>query len=307
VHMWLYRAARYLHRFHDPEQIYEILSAKSANCGRTVDPHEFSDAIRNSGGGKSWNPDPGKTASERRAEWNANPSSKRVPAFNPELAMQTALRVPPYVNEQWLKEHSKIPVGCSTDGYFRFIVYPGEQVLVFNQYKSQGAMLWREGVSIEPFLKTHWPVGAWFLCNPVDGKTHWNPRLSKNSRRSEESVTSFRYAVLECDQQPKEIWKPVWVKILVQIELPIVSIIDSGDKSVHALVRVSRESKEAWDTFKKTVLRPQLVPLGADDGALSAVRLTRLPGAYRGDQRQELLYLNPEADGTPIFSAHFQK
>src|SRR5258708_2283 len=138
--------------------------------------------------------------------------------------------------------------------------------LVFNQYKSQGAMLWREGISIERFLKIHYPDGAWFLCNPVDGKTHWNPRLSKNSRRSEESVTSFRYSVLECDQEPKEIWKPVWIKILVQIELPIVSISNSGGKSVHALIRVSQESKEAWDNFKKTVLRPQLVPLGADDG-----------------------------------------
>jgi hypothetical protein len=124
--------------------------------------------------------------------------------------------------------------------------------------------------------------------------------MCKDSRRSEEAVTSFRYAVLECDHEPKEIWFPIWLKILVQLTLPIVSITDSAGKSAHALVRVSAESKQAWDQFKHETLRP-LVKLGACDGSLSAVRLTRLPGCYRADRRQELLYLNPAADGTPIF------
>ena len=45
---------------------------------------------------------------------------------------------------------------------------------------------------------------------------------------------------------------------------------------------------------------PVLVTLGADPGALSAVRLTRLPQARRGDRVQRLLYLNPAPDATPI-------
>ena len=125
--------------------------------------------------------------------------------------------------------------------------------------------------------------------------------MCKDSRRSEESVTSFRYAVLECDHEPKETWFPVWLKILVGLPLPIVSITDSAGKSAHAIVRVRAESKQAWDQFKRETL-PPLVALGADNGALSAVRLTRLPGCYRGDRCQQLLYLNPAADGTPIFS-----
>ena len=138
-----------------------------------------------------------------------------------------------------------------------------------------------------------------FLCNPVDGETHFNPRTQKDSRRSEESVTSFRYAVLECDQEPKEKWFPIWLKILAGLLLPIVAITDSAGKSAHALVRGSCHSKQDWDRFKHDKLRP-LVALGADDGALSAVRLTRLPGCFRSDYRQELLYLNPSATGTPI-------
>ena len=60
-----------------------------------------------------------------------------------------------------------------------------------------------------------------------------------------------------------------------------------------------RESKADWDA-KVRAIKPVLVTLGADPGALSAVRLTRLPQAKRGERVQRLLYLNPEPDGTPI-------
>lgn len=297
VHPWLFKIARYLHRYHTPEQICAILKERTVNCGRQLEPHEIVDAVRNSRACR-WEPS-GKSASQKRTEWNRSPTSRAVPAFNPTLAIQTAARLPIEITPSWLKAHSPLPVSRSTQQFLRSFFEPHEQALIFNGYKSQGR-LWPSDISIERFSQIHWAEGAWFLCNPVDGRSHWNPRMLKESRRSAESVTSFRYAVLECDQKPKEKWFPIWLAILVQLRLPIVSITDSAGKSVHALVRVPRESKAAWDFFKREVLRPRLVPLGADDGALSAVRLTRLPGAYRGEKRQELLYLNPAADGTPI-------
>ena len=90
-----------------------------------------------------------------------------------------------------------------------------------------------------------------------------------------------------------------WLRCLVQMPLRIASICESGGRSIHALVRVDAESKADWDT-KIKVIKPALVTLGADPGALSAVRLTRLPQAWRGDRCQRLLYLNPTPDGTPI-------
>jgi hypothetical protein len=296
VHPWVFRVARYLHRYHPPEEICSILEQHVADCGRPVAPHEIVDAVRNSGACK-WDPST-KSASERRAEWLVSPTTKRVPEFNPELAIRTAARVPVDITPEWLKSRSPVPVTCSTAEFLGEIFEPGENALVFKRYKSQG-YLWPADVEIGSFARQHWPDGAWFLCNPVDGLTHFNPRMCKDSRRSEESVTSFRYAVLECDREPKETWFPIWLKILVQLALPIVSITDSAGISAHALVRVSCDTKQAWDLFKFQTLRP-LVPLGADDAALSAVRLTRLPGCYRADRLQELLYLNPAADGTPI-------
>lgn len=81
---------------------------------------------------------------------------------------------------------------------------------------------------------------------------------------------------------------------------------DRGDlhvrgKSIHALVRLDAASKVEWDSIRDK-FKPIVVTLGADENALTAVRLTRLPGAMRGDRPQELFYLDPGADGTPIIT-----
>jgi len=146
------------------------------------------------------------------------------------------------------------------------------------------------------FAKGH-ADGVWFLANPVDGKEHFNERQQRMSRRSEESIRSFRFAVLESDCQPLE----QWLRILVQLPLPIVSITSSGGKSLHALVRVDANSKTNWDETIRAI-KPKLIYLGADANALTAVRLTRLANCYRGNRLQELIYLNPSPSGKPIFS-----
>jgi hypothetical protein len=117
----------------------------------------------------------------------------------------------------------------------------------------------------------------------------------KPSRRSEEAITAWRYAVLESDVAEAD----DWLRCLIQIPLRITSLCESGGKSIHALVRVDAMSKADWD-MKIGKMKSVLVTLGADPAALSAVRLTRLPQAMRGKRCQRLLYLNPVSDGKPI-------
>ncbi|MBM4206280.1 MAG: hypothetical protein FJ194_19420 [Gammaproteobacteria bacterium] len=174
----------------------------------------------------------------------------------------------------------------------------GEKVLIFSDMNSQGQKVW-EADGSEKFHNHHLPTGdegVWFLPQPVTGEFHANPRLDgKLSRRSEEAVTSWRYLVLESDEAEAD----DWLRCLIQIPLRIACICESGGRSIHALVRLDAESKVAWDALVHRV-KPALVTLGADPGALSAVRLTRLPQARRGKRVQRLLYLNPFPDGTPI-------
>jgi hypothetical protein len=104
--------------------------------------------------------------------------------------------------------------------------------------------------------------------------------------------------------------------LLVQVPLRIDAIYTSGGRSIHALVRVDCPTKSAWDDEKRA-LDPILRLLGmcgADPGALSAVRLTRLPGCMRRGKRdaegnyvefarpaeQKLLYVRPCAPLRPL-------
>lgn len=114
-------------------------------------------------------------------------------------------------------------------------------------------------------------------------------------------MTAWRYAVLESDEADAD----DWLRCLVQMPLPIASICESGGRSVHALVRVDAASKADWD-YLMGKIKPVLITLGADPGALTAIRLSRLPQAMRGERRQGLLYLNPQPSAKPIYQPPVQ-
>jgi hypothetical protein len=249
--------------------------------------------------------DAGVTLAQRRINWTGPKPSK--PEFDPTKAESFVRRIAP-ISEDWLIERSPIDVrSLHPQNFLEHLYTPGERVLVFNRYRSQGQILWQNGTRLGAF-EQGCSEGAWFLANPVNGewlylercKSRFNPE--GKTRRSEENITDWRYGVLECDHKPAEHWLPIWRAILVQLPLPIVSITSSGDKSVHALFRVEVSSKAQWDQIVRKRLLPRLVPLGADPDAMTVVRLTRLPGCRRGGALQRLLYLNPAAEGTPIFS-----
>jgi hypothetical protein len=193
--------------------------------------------------------------------------------------------------------------------FLRHLYTNGEKTILFTSYRSQGQGIvsWSEDDddihAFDDFIRPKEGKGAWFLANPVDGLTRKIKRLESStnpegkSRRCEECVTSFRYLVLESDQTDPALW----MAALVQVPLPIVSITSSGGKSLHALVRIDAESGDHWREIKGKIA-PALVTLGADDSAMTAVRLTRLPQCFRAekDSWQTLYYLNPMADETPI-------
>lgn len=254
-------------------------------------------------------------------------AGKRV-AFEPRFSAPNRLQfdleklrfevrdVNPMVDEKWLAEVSPVDVSsCSTAGFLEAMYGPDERVLIFTDFYSQGQFIYwcgrggfrlarRQGVpAVRSELPAGGPDGVWFLCQPVSGEWKLNPRSldvrgnAKMSRRSEEVVTSWRYLVLESDDAPAELW----IRLLAKLPLPIAAIYTSGGRSIHALVKIDAESKDYWDRYKALVV-PILSLLGADAAAITAVRLTRLPGCMRGGRMQQLLYLDPRPDaaGVPI-------
>lgn len=232
----------------------------------------------------------------------------------------------PEIDEAWLMRRSKVDVAaCTALSFLQALYRDDEKVLIFTEEFSQGDfMAWVKGselddsaVRVETFrlaqekgvkavrsaLPTGSPKGVWFLTNPVTGEWKINPR-SRNrhnekepkwSRRSEEVISSWRFFVLESDKLDAA----TWLKVVVNLQLPIAAIYTSGGRSIHVLVWVEVSSKAEWDATRD-VLRKLVCPLGADPGAMSAVRLSRLPGCMRGQKAQRLLYLNPNPEHTAI-------
>jgi hypothetical protein len=164
---------------------------------------------------------------------------------------------------------------------------PGERVILFDDFKSQGSHLYIAGTGCFRLSKTPGeqsmpgrlplvgPQGVWYLANPVDGE--WRPNDSqKLSRRSHQNVTAWHHLILESDTAPAALW----LRALVQLPFPVVAIYTSGGKSVHAVLRVDAASKAELDEAI-AALKPVVCPIGADPAALTAVRLSRLPGALR--------------------------
>jgi hypothetical protein len=93
------------------------------------------------------------------------------------------------------------------------------------------------------------------------------------------------------------------------VSLPIVALIYSGSKSIHAWVDLKRAGRSQrgltyleWEEVVTNGYKPLLVAFGADPQTFNRSRLSRLPGHFRYEkgQYQRLLYLDPKPNGAPI-------
>jgi hypothetical protein len=231
--------------------------------------------------------------------------------FDPAALDQLAEKLPGFTEEDLTARSPVPPAICTSATFLKNLFQAGEKVAVFTRMTAQPELLWESPEHDRPFDAEELghvadPVagaGVWFLANPVSGDIQAVSRLASERNphgltlRAEENVTAFRYLVLESDSTSPE----QWVKALAQIPLPISSIVTSGGRSIHAMIRVGVSSAQEWRTIK-TRIAPMLVTLGADLGAMTPVRLTRLPFCYRREksQWQRLLFLNPEPMSVPI-------
>lgn len=233
------------------------------------------------------------------------------PGFNPAKLAAIARRMDGFGAEELAAISPMRPDTRNPASFLHAIFAPGERVLCFTQYRSQGQVIWQrpehlaryDATALDAFVQAGEGQGAWFLSNPITGdfvelerlKSGHNP--TGRTRRAEESITAFRHLLLESDKADPAIW----LAALVQMPLPILSICESGGRSLHALVRIdAKDGREFREIIAAS--KAGLEILGADPAALSPVRLTRLPQCWRAEKGkwQRLLYLNPNPTRTPI-------
>jgi len=276
-HGWIYKAAHRLLAAGYSEEDTEAWI--DAYIGRPAQPREISN-----------------TLSKVRAELDGRiPQRKPVGARRPknEEAVAEMLKDGPTSIEDFMAS-SPVELGSIDTSEVLKALFPGEKTILFTDHRSQGQLVWSEETPAEDVRrlgKTN-TEGAWFLLNPVTGE--WAEREgAKPTRRSEVNTTAFRHVLIEADNVPCG----DWLTILRKLTIPIVSVTLSGNASAHAIVRVAATNREEW-LAAANKLADIVVPLGADPNAITAVRLTRLPGVIRKDtaQEQKLIYFNPDAE-----------
>lgn len=118
-------------------------------------------------------------------------------------------------------------------------------------------------------------AGAWIRFNPLDGQGVRN-----------DNVAEFRYALVESD----EMAPGRQLAVMRALELPIAAVVHSGNKSVHAIVRVDAKD---YDEYRKRVdflyrtCRDNGLKLDTQNKNPS--RLSRMPGVERAGRKQWLV------------------
>lgn len=119
-------------------------------------------------------------------------------------------------------------------------------------------------------------AGAWIRINPTTGP-------------SDKSVTRFAYSLAESDSLPIEEQQ----KFFINSKLPIAALVESGGKSVHAIVKIDAEDeteyKQRVNFLYDWLSKHSFV---VDENNKNPARLSRLPGAERDGKLQKLLATN---------------
>lgn len=121
-------------------------------------------------------------------------------------------------------------------------------------------------------------AGAWIRFNPLDGKGGKN-----------ENVTDFRYALVESDSTDPDKQNA----IIRELELPVACLVNSGGKSVHAIVHIDaadyHEYRKRVD-YLYTICKKN--GLEVDQQNKNPSRLSRMPGVTRKGKKQFLIDTN---------------
>ena len=127
----------------------------------------------------------------------------------------------------------------------------------------------------------HEESGAWIRFNPLDGQGVGNA-----------NVTAYRYALLESDDMPQG----KFAAIVKQLNLPVAALVDSGNKSLHAIVRIdAADVKQFRERVETLYSRCEKNGIKVDKANKNPSRLSRMPGVTRNGKRQFLAGLSQGA------------
>ena len=164
---------------------------------------------------------------------------------------------------------------------------PTEVVCICEQVEDGKPMTSGSFLPIEDWIaRFDDPESILFRSDRTDGVfVRINPFRPSLYSGSDNDVSAYRHVLVEFDDKPKAEQE----QLLRSSGLPISVLIDSGGKSIHAWVRVDAPNRKEWDARRDLIYSS--IP-GVDPKNKNPSRFSRLPGAWRGDQKQKLLATN---------------
>lgn len=147
------------------------------------------------------------------------------------------------------------------------------------------------------YFKAGGRTASHIILNPLSGIPTVKKSGDGETLRGDGNVATYRFCMAEFDTLNREDQIRFWSAI----KLPLCALIDSGGKSLHAWIDVSKlaevETPEQWQSeIKYQIYDRILTPVGVDAACSNPARLSRLPGHYRSEKQawQRLLWLSPE-------------
>lgn len=160
-----------------------------------------------------------------------------------------------YENERWVPKHG---IKSRTAGELIDLLKSGGFAAASITEESQG--------------------GAMIRFNPLDG-----------IGESDANVTKFRYCLVESDKDSIE----KQYGLYKAMNLPIKVLVNSGNKSLHAIVRVDAESAQQYrDRVNRIYKFCTTSGLQVDEQDKNASRYSRMPGITRDGKRQYTVAMN---------------
>lgn len=172
-------------------------------------------------------------------------------------------------------DHVSYCTACFQDDKGKF--HPGQRT-----YDRTAGRLLEELDSAEKiedvFYDYNHDCGAWISFNPMDGQ---GGKIN--------NITDFRYTLVESDTQAIGIQ----YALLTELQLPIVALVHSGNKSLHAIVRVDASNEKEYSRHVDYLYKIcKQNGLEVDSSAKNPSRLSRMPGFWRGSRKQYLIATN---------------
>ncbi len=267
VHAWIFRVARQLHtHYHDKHQMYELLSAATADCGRPVSRREIEGAI----------------ASSAKCAWQPGRQPGSPPTPPPAWPKSDSFRIGAIIRDGGgladLWEAS--PFRIEDDDALTEVVidhlFPDNPLLCCGLSQSVFDTLprldWRGKLRNLQFIVPS-PMSA-MIGVTKDGRP---------SKHSLDNTGPRRFLICEFDQGSADDHAALLLH-LGQFA-PLVCVVHSGGKSLHGWFYVFNQAEAKVAKFFRYA-----VALGADRATWTKSQFVRMPEGTRADGRRQTVY-----------------